>query len=541
MPRLGRPDIAVAALVAAALSLGALGFAGFGERIANGLLFAAWTLALLTLFMLAIRLPLRGSGSRASAWLLNAAIACAAIAVVVAGNVALYRHDVHFDATREGRNTPPHQFTDVIAQLRAPLSLVYFYNAGDPSALAVRDLIDIAARNHPLLAFRAIDLDKEPGLARDIGVHAYNTAVLQVADRKVLVENVTDAARLGYAALRVLRERPATICFITGHGEAFRPTPSHVHYSHVETLEGHETSGAGDVLVADPEQLDRLQLALNEIGFDMRGIVTAQANAIPSDCAAVADIGPRTAFAPGEAELLAGYLRDGGRLLLLIDPLFAVDAEFDSRLLAAVGLSTDPLIVIDPLNHFRTDPDKVAIPYYPTHPITRRLALTVFPQVRPIHVVQPPAGVNSMVLAASSQDSYQRPPSEAGGITVAANGQAASQATSNIDRGAQALMVALDGVWPGAAPDKRFRLVVAGTSKFATNEYFPYVSNGELSLAMLRWLADDDAAASVAPQTYDLPQIVLTSAQMRDTFIALEVLLPLTTVLFGVLMWWRRR
>ena len=102
-------------------------------------------------------------------------------------------------------------------------------------------------------------------------------------------------------------------------------------------------------------------------------------------------------------------------------------------------------------------------------------------------------------------------------------------------------MVALDGVWPGAAPDKRFRLVVAGTSKFATNEYFPYVSNGELSLAMLRWLADDDAAASVAPQTYDLPQIVLTSAQMRDTFIALEVLLPLTTVLFGVLMWWRRR
>ena len=68
-------------------------------------------------------------------------------------------------------------------------------------------MIEIAARNHPLLAFRAIDLDKEPGLARDIGVHSYNTAVLQAGDRKVLVENVTDAARLGYAALRVLRQR----------------------------------------------------------------------------------------------------------------------------------------------------------------------------------------------------------------------------------------------------------------------------------------------------------------------------------------------
>jgi ABC-2 type transport system permease protein len=58
---------------------------------------------------------------------------------------------------------------------------------------------------------------------------------------------------------------------------------------------------------------------------------------------------------------------------------------------------------------------------------------------------------------------------------------------------------------------------------------------------MMRWLADDDATASLAPQAYDLPQIVLTSRQMRDTFMALEVLLPLSTALLGVAMWWRRR
>jgi hypothetical protein len=387
------------------------------------------------------------------------------------------------------------------------------------------------------LAFRAIDIDKEPGLARDVGVQSYNTAVLQAGDRKVLVENATDATRLGYAALRVLRERPETICFITGHGEAFRPTTAHFHYSHVETLRGHETSGAGDVLVAEPEQLDRLQLALNEIGFDMRGIVTAATDSIPSDCAVVAEIGPRSAFALGETDLLVTYLERGGRLLLLIDPLFQLDPEFESRLLGAVGISTDPAIVIDPLNHFRTDADKIAVPYYPPHPITKRLALTVFPQARPLHLHQPSAMVKTSVLAASSQDSYLRPPSAAGGIAAAADGPTAP----TIDRGAQALAVALEGVWPGAPPGKRFRLVVAGTSKFATNEYFPYVSNGELSVAMVRWLADDDATPNLAPQTYNLPEIVLTSRQMRDTFIALEVLLPLSTIFCGMLVWWRRR
>ena len=58
---------------------------------------------------------------------------------------------------------------------------------------------------------------------------------------------------------------------------------------------------------------------------------------------------------------------------------------------------------------------------------------------------------------------------------------------------------------------------------------------------MLRWLADDEATPGLKPQAYQLPEIVLTSRQMRDVFIALEVLLPLSTMMCGVLVWWRRR
>src|SRR5207244_5353577 len=122
------------------------------------------------------------------------------------------------------------------------------------------------------------------------------------------------------------------------------------HYSHVETLKGHDTPGAGDVLVAEPEQLDRLQLALNEIGFDTRAVVTAATEAIPSDCAVVAEIGPRTTFALGEADLMVKYLQGGGRLLLLIDPLFPANSDLESRVLGTVGITTQAAIVIDPLN-----------------------------------------------------------------------------------------------------------------------------------------------------------------------------------------------
>jgi hypothetical protein len=537
MRKPGRSDIVVAVLAVGAVALGALGFAAFAGDTANSFLFAAWTLALLALFMLALRLPLRGSGSRLSAWLTTALVAGLAIAIVVAANVALFRHDVHFDVSREGRNTPPAQLMTVISSLSAPLSLTYFYNAGDPHAQEAKELISIVAHGHPLFAFRAIDLDKEPGLARDVGVRAYNTAVLQAGGRRVLLENTTDPIRIAYAAMRALKERVETICFVTGHGETFRPVPTHYHYSHVETLRGHDQPGAGDVLEVAPEQLDRLQLALTEIGYELRAIVTASEGTIPPDCTVVADIGPRTAFAAGETDLLVKYLAGGGRLLLLLDPVFPVGADLQKQLLGAVGLSAEPAIVIDPLNHFRTDPDKVAVPYYRPHPITERLALTVFPQARPLGLALPPDGVHTTLLAASSQDSY-RQPAAVGGSALANAEQAPLDAE---DRGVQALAVAVEGAWPGAASAKHFRLVLAGTSKFATNEYFPYVSNGELSVAMLRWLAADEAIPSIQPQTYKLPEIVLTSRQMRDVFIALEVLLPLSTMLCGVLVWWRRR
>ena len=93
---------------------------------------------------------------------------------------------------------------------------------------------------------------------------------------------------------------------------------------------------------------------------------------------------------------------------------------------------------------------KAAVPYYPPHPITERLA-------------PPPEGVRTVLLAASSQDSYRRP--AAAGRTALAS---AEQATPDAE----------DGRWRsrskgcsrGAPSDKHFRLVVAGTSKFASGQ-----------------------------------------------------------------------
>jgi hypothetical protein len=220
----------------------------------------------------------------------------------------------------------------------------------------------------------------------------------------------------------------------------------------------------------------------------------------------------------------------------MIDPAFPLGEELGA-LLGKVGLSSERAIVIDPLNHYGADEEKVAIPYYPPHPITDRVALTIFPDARPIRVEAGPAGIKTSILAASSKDSYLRPAPQASDGALSPEPHAAPH-------GAAVLAVAVEGRWPDAPVDatKPFRLVLVGDANFAANAYFPYVSNGELAVRMIRWLADDEARPAAKPQTFSpLERITLTRDQMRDIFVMVELILPMSVVLFGGVVWWRRR
>jgi hypothetical protein len=530
------PWLLILVLAATALVFGALGASHhWDERGSNILFFAAWCAAMLMLFMLGLRLPLRIPGSRSRSTLFNAALAVGAVVTACLANVAIFRHDVYLDVSREAANTPAPQLESVLDGLRSDVSLTYFYNHSDRKAIDAKDLLTVASRQNRHFRFQAIDIDKEPAKAREFGVRAYNTAVLQAEDRRVVVENSVDLAQMAYAALRVLKKQVDVVCFVTGHGESVPAGPPHFHYSHVETLRGHEVPGAGDLLQGETDGLDRLQLAVTTLGYTIRPIAPTTLSAIPSDCSVVAEIGPHHAYAPGESALLFNYLAHGGRLLAMIDPAFPLEGEL-GNLFGKLGLASDPAVVIDPINHYGSDDDKVAVPYYPPHQITRRIALTIFPEARPIRVGGPPPGVKTTILASSSKDSYLRPVSQ----TL----DGAEPAESNTTHRAAVLAVAAEGRWPDAPAEqaKPFRLVLVGNSNFATNAYFPYVSNGDLAVEMVRGLADDETRPAAKPQSFSpAEQITLTREDMRTIFIAVELVLPMSVILLGGVVLWRRR
>jgi hypothetical protein len=509
-------------LLALASATAALRFSG-DQLVAALLNFGAWCAALGLIFSLGLRLPLhvRGHLARPAA----AAIVSAALGLVLIANIALYRHDAHFDLTVSGRFTAPPEFMTVAQSLRRDVRLTYFYNSSDEYAAAAREVLAIVARQYPHLAVRPLDLDTEIAAARDYGVRLYNTVIVEADGRRTRVENTVDLRQMAYAIERALKQRTQTVCFVTGHGERY--APGHVHLSHVENRS--EEPGGTGVLEAPLDGIDRLKLAIETIGYRDRAIEAPTLAAVPQDCAVVADLGSRTAYAPAEVDLLKNYLARGGRVLLAYDPVFPVAPELVS-LLAKLGLAVGDGVVVDPTNHYGTDPEQAAVPYYPPHPITAQLALTVFPGAREIRLLPPVAGVAATALIATSKDSQVRP----------LNPTAPAVAPGGTSPGPRVLAAALRGTLPGAGHSP-FRLVLVGSAGFAVNAFFPYASNGELAVAMIRWLADDTTTPLLKPAAYSLPEVRLTHRQMQLTFVALVVLLPLVVMLLGAAVWWRRR
>ncbi len=506
----------------------ALGFAAAGafsadEDMANVLYFGAWCAALLLIFALAIRIPLYLRMPASGLW--NAGIVIAAFGIVLLANIALYRHDTHFDVTLSGRFTAPPELEAVARSLKTDVHLTYFYNEQDDDARTAKEVLAAIAHKRPHFVFRALDLDKEVVVARDYGVQVYNTVVVEAEGHRAEVPNTVDLREVAFAIQRVLSNKNPIVCFSVGHGEPYEAVEkTHWHLSHVETLQARDVPGGGDVIEGPPAGVQRLKLALERIGYVDRALPAPIVAPVPSDCAVVVDLGPRRAYTPEEVNVLQNYLARGGRLLLMYDPDFPVSPELGT-LLRKIGLEVGDGVVIDPVNHYETEEDKVAVPYYPPHPITQDLALTVFPGARPLRLAEHIPGITATVLASTSKDSYLR----------AINGARMGQT-----EGPAALVIAEQGQLPGEA-GKPFRLVLMGNASIATNAFFPYVSNGDLVVASIRWLAEDTNGPRLKPLTYSLPELRLTHHEMQTTFLVLVVFLPLVVALLGGVVWWRRR
>jgi gliding motility-associatede transport system auxiliary component len=475
--------------------------------------------ALAVLFAAGLRLSVpAGDPSR---WFVRGAIICAAIGFTVLADMALYRHDGHLDLTREQAFTPSPQASEIVRHLPQPIDLTYFYQKQDPAARSVTTMLELLARLNPKLRVATVDADQNPALANRMGVRVYNTAVLRAGTRRVEVFT-TDEREIALAMLRVTRGRDTVVCFLAGHGEY--DIDNFEFHTHFEGAQSHSHDAEGmPVVQMQQHGLGRLRRAIEKLGLLARKVAVSEP--VPGDCAAVVEANPRTRYTPPEADVLRAYLANGGSLLMLVEPDYPVDESL-AAVLAATGVRVADGVIVDPAEHYFADQQMLAVTRYTRHPITRGLALSIYPGARPVENAA--AGeVRSTVLFFSSSQSYLINPREPVHIVGSA------------PRSSFPLAVAAEGHLSSST--NPFRLVVVGDADCVSNSFFPYLSNADFVLASIAWLLREEKAPTMKPPMEVLPMVTLTGVQVRWIFIATVVLMPGSVALLGGVVWWHRR
>lgn len=234
-----------------------------------------------------------------------------------------------FDLTATAQNTLSTAAVGVLERLEEPVAIDVFYRGLEgPLARLGRDTMDRTFRLLLLMGQEADgrleihnnDLADREGFdqrRRELKVTGFeNCLIVSRGERREILRLSGDLAvfdpgrpkELGYRPPRILEFR-AEAAIIQGILQVTRGEVPHLYFS-----TGH---GERDLYaIDDDDQLGQLQRALVDDGFETSTWQFESDGPVPDDCAALAIIGPVTAFDETEFEAIRNYVDGGGRLVL---------------------------------------------------------------------------------------------------------------------------------------------------------------------------------------------------------------------------------
>ena len=455
------------------------------------------------------RLLLRAPASRAARHGTNAAaMTVALLGILVLLNVLAVRHNQKWDVTADKALTLSAQTAKILEGLSTPVTVTAFFPEGTEGREQLKGLLGQYADRAPQLKVSFVDPDKSPELARQLGIRDYGTTVFSSGDQTFRTTQATEEA-LTNALVRVTRKGKKTVCFLSGHEEHSPEDTQRVGYSTAKK-------------------------ALEEQGFATRELLLLKEPEVPADCAVLVVAGPTKPLLQQELNALKAFLEHGGKVLLLLDPMTTTGLE---PLLAAWGVELRSDVVIDTMSRlFGGSYTTPILTEYPPHDITRDFRVATFlPLARSVDAAKVlPEGVTFSAIARTSPQSW--------GETNLKDDKAEFNAGGDL-KGPLTVAGLFEKKEVFATKDAsaHAQLLVVGDSDFAENAYYGFSGNGDLFQNMVSYLAKEEDLIAIRPKDSKPSPLSLTRAQAATLFYASVVAAPLTLVLGGLTIWWKRK
>lgn len=418
------------------------------------------------------------------------------------------RSAVEMDWTYGHRSSLSAETLAVLRDLDGAVSVTVFVRDGDDAA-ALRRRISMRFEQYsgikPDLTVTFVNPDLQPDLARALAISRQGEMVVRMGERSERLQALNEQA-VTNALYRLARRGTKQVWITTGHGERDMKAT------------------AGYQLSSFSEQLRRRGFAVDTLRID--------GNTAPPGDGILIIASPSSEFAEHELAQLLAYLDQGGSLLWLADP---GAPESLGTFAEALGLTLLPGLVVDASTRSRgiDNPTFVLGNPMASHVVNQPISKdtpALFPRATGIDA-EAAEGWDATALIGTTQDSWTE--------TGAVSGQVQYDAGGAERPGPITLIVALTR--PAGAGTAEQRVIVAGDGDFLTNAYLGVGANLPLGLAMLSWLATDDASISIPTRPAPDTRIDLSDRQIALLGLLFLILSPLALAITGATVLWRRR
>jgi ABC-type uncharacterized transport system involved in gliding motility auxiliary subunit len=453
------------------------------------------------------------------------------LAVLVILYAVVVQHKQRFDVTSTKRFTLATQSVKLLQNLPQPIKVIGFFKREDRERTQFEDLLKQYTQHTDKLTYELVDPDRQPAVAKQYNVAAYNTVVVVGNHKDEKVLRLEEEA-LTNAILKVTRSTKKVVYFVTGHGEASITETERTGYSLAKK-------------------------GLEDQNYEVKELLLARSEQVPDDAAVVIVAGPRKDLLESELQTLTAYMERDGHLLLMLDPeTVPALGPFVQRY--GLELGNDVVIETNPLGRLISgDYLMPVVTAYEQHPITKDLegVMTIFPVVRSVTPVkEPPEGIKVQALASTSpapqswaetdlktlqeekRVAFDEERDRKGPISIAA------VATITAKPAAAATPAEPPTEEKPGHTGRSARLIVFGDSEFANNSFISLQGNGDLFLNTVSWLAEEEELIAIRPREGGgSGPVILTAAQQPLIFWLPVVVLPLTVFGVGTLVFVRRR
>jgi hypothetical protein len=438
--------------------------------------------------------------------------------------LTLFLHSVkgfQVDLTANKSFTLSDQTLDTLKNLDQDIRIIAFTNSGENDFITrqVMDMLEEYKKRSGKLTVEQYDMLKQPSMARQYGVDASGTLIFELGEQRKNV-NFYEMFNTGGqqdGSYQFSGEEKLTQALVS-------LTSKDKHFAYF--LSGHQE--------VPLNQLSVLRSSLESDNYEVKELNLLREGKIPDDAQILFLVGAQNDLSDQETELIGAFLKDKGKIYIALgfNPDMTTKWKNIDSIMSQYGIKDQHAIAIEAKQTTLFDPLTI-IPEYGYHSVTSKLSEYNLLTMMSLAVALNTEGASEEW----TQTALLRTTSQAYGET-----DIPTLLKSQTSKGTNDIAGPLNLGYAVEDKDKKPKAIILGGSTFLMDQEIQNQGNRDFALNSIGWLQEQTNQVTIRPRQGDAYiEAFVTASQANTIFYGTLVFFPLVFLLFGGLIWWRRR